>query len=163
VVEAFIIFTIVLSSEEWSIYDHRELSIPLATGELEMLVEQPEAYAVIEIDEAMHNPEASARLYSLVIPRENYYEIAQQLSLPLHQVGYLLSMDGITLYGVVEQANFIEVVASYVDLSPDILLYMCLYHPLQDPPLLEVRELLDRAAMKVFLVVVFATSSSFNK
>jgi len=125
--------------------------------ELVVLVEQPEdteSHVASETEDDMRNPVASARLYSLVIPRENYYEIAQQLSLPLHRVGHLLGMDGITLYGIVEQANFIEVVASYVDLSPDILLYMCLYHPLQDPPLLEVRELLDRAAMNVFIVVV---------
>jgi len=140
-----------------SIYEHMELSIPLANEELEVLVEQPEntqSQDAAGTEDDVRNPVASPRLYSLVIPRENYYEIAQQLSLPLHRVGHLLGVDGITLYGIVEQANFMELVASYVDLSPGILLYMCLYHPLHDPPLLEVRELLDRAAMNVFIVVV---------
>jgi len=131
--------------------------MPFAHPESEVMVEQAENTELrdaIQTEDDIPNPVASVRLYSLVVPRENYYEIAQQLSFPLHRVGHLLATDGITLYGIVEQANFMELVASYVDLSPNILLYMCLYHPLQDPPLLEVRELLDRASMKVFIVVV---------
>ena len=140
-----------------SIYDHRELSIPFAHPESEVMVEQPENTELrdaTQTEDDIPNPVASVRLYSLVVPRENYYEIAQQLSFPLHRVGHLVGVDGITLYGIMEQANFMELVASCVDVPSDVLLYMCLYHPLQDPPLLEVRELLDRAAMKVFIVVV---------
>ena len=106
-----------------------------------------------------------APTYSLVFPRGHWYEVAKALPIPAARSWKAIQMSaGVRVYGVPAVAMFISSVAGMADVPDGNLLYVCLHNPFIDPPLMEVRDLLQKGQSKgIALIVVLPPLTSFTE
>ena len=103
------------------------------------------------------------RTYSLVLSIDYYYAVMQEMSIPFSFPGQILPNRGVSLYVSSECQNFTDVIAATI--ASQNLVYVCIYNPMNDPPLFKIRDLIANGQKDstIFLVIILPPMHFFEQ
>ena len=103
--------------------------------------------------------EARSLSYAVVLARHYYYEVSQTLPLPSSErprvIKRMLEVKvyAVPLTNLPESIPVVTTVAKLIDASDGCLPYLCPYNPCTDPPLLELRDLLNKGQSRPVFIL----------
>jgi len=159
------------ASEEYGAYaaDHANTIVGSSAEQSAIFVSNQnesmgEAVVNLESNPVELPPETSTyRTYSLVLSIDYYYAVMQEMSIQLSFPGQILPNRGVSLYVSSECQNFTDVIAATI--ASQNLVYVCIYNPMNDPPLFKIRDLIANGQKDstIFLVIILPPMHFFEQ
>ena len=155
-------------SEEHEEYgaDHSNAIVDLSTEHSAVFESTGDTRAVVNLESNTMEIQTEAstyRTYSLVLSIDYYYAVMQEMSIQLSLPGQIMPNRGVSLYVSSECQDFTNVIASTI--ASQNLVYVCVYNPMNDPPLYKIRDLIANGQKDstIFLVIILPPMHFFEQ